>query len=77
MNTYYELIKHIKETFEEDVRVNNVVTGDFEQWKKDLFILVHLDVIDSPFLGNSNTGVVNFNVVIKLRKILGAHNKGD
>jgi hypothetical protein len=69
MNTYYELIKHIKETFEEDLRVNNVVTGDFEQWKKDLFILVHLDVTDSPFLGNSNTGVVNFNVVINVLDI--------
>lgn len=69
MNTYYELIKLIKSTFEEDERVNNVVTGDFEQWTKDLFTLVHLDVTDSPFLGDDNISTVRFNVTINVLDI--------
>lgn len=64
MNTYYELIKYLKATFEEDNRVNNVVTGDFEEWKKDVFLLVHLDVTDSPFTDLNNTSTVYFNVDI-------------
>lgn len=69
MNTYYELIKHLKTTFEEDERVNNVVTGDFEQWRKDLFNLVHIDVIDSPYLDNVNTSVIRFTVEINVLDI--------
>lgn len=66
MNTYYQLITHIKNTFEEDLRVNNVVTGDFEEWAKDLFQLVHIDVTDSPIINLENTSTVRFNVVINV-----------
>ena len=34
MNTYYRLLEHLKTIFEEDVEINTVLTGDFEQWKK-------------------------------------------
>lgn len=77
MNTYYELIKHIKTTFEEDERVNNVVTGDMEQWKIDLFNLVHIDVTDSPFLGNQNTSTIRFNIVINVLDIRNVNNESD
>ena len=77
MNTYYEVIKYLKNLFESDDRVNNVVTGDFEQWKKDLFLLVHIDVTDAPFVGEANTGVVYFNVVINVLDIRDVINEDD
>ena len=69
MNTYYEVIKYLKETFKEDSRVNNVVTGDYEQWKKDVFLLVHLDVVSSPFTNLLNTSTVFFDVEITVLDI--------
>lgn len=69
MNTYYEVIKYLKETFEEDSRVNNVVTGDYEQWKKDVFLLVHLDVVSSPFTNLLNTSTIFFDVDITVLDI--------
>ena len=69
MNTYYELLKYIKSLFESDVRINSVVTGDFEQWKRDEFSIVHINVIDTPFLGTANTSVIQFNVEINVLDI--------
>ena len=69
MNTYYEVIKYLKETFEEDSRVKNVVTGDYEQWKKDVFLLVHLDVVSSPFTNLLNTSTIFFDVEITVLDI--------
>ena len=69
MNTYYELIQHIKNTFEEDERVNNVVTGDMEQWRKELFTLVHLDVTSAPFVSENNTALVRFVIDINVLDI--------
>lgn len=69
MNTYYEVLKYLKNTFNEDSRVNSVVTGDMEQWKKDEFLLVHIDVTDSPFNGNQNTALIQFNVTINVLDI--------
>ena len=75
MNTYYELIKHIKTTFEEDDRVKNVVTGDFEQWNKDIFLLVHIDVTDTPFVSEDTTRLVVFNVVETVLDIRDVNNQ--
>lgn len=69
MNTYYEVLKHLKELFENDERVNTVVTGDFEEWRADLFPLVHIDITDSPFASESNNAVVQFNVVLTVLDI--------
>lgn len=69
MNTYYNLLTHLKTTFEEDDRVSNVVTGDFEEWRKDMFLLVHIDINSSPFLGNQNTSTIRFNVDINVLDI--------
>ena len=68
MNTYYELIKHIKTVFEEDVNVSNVVTGDWEEWKKDVFVLVHLDVVSSPYT-STNTAFARFDVLVSVMDI--------
>lgn len=69
MRTYYNLLNHLKTTFEEDDRVANVVTGDFEEWRKDMFQLVHIAFDDSPFLGTDNTSTIRFNVTINVLDI--------
>ena len=72
MRTYYELIKHIKQTFEQDERVKTVATGDWEQWKRDVFLLAHIDVIDVPYTGEENTSTIRFNVdvtVVDIRDV--------
>jgi hypothetical protein len=53
MNTYYELLNHLKTTFESDDDVSTVVTGDTSQidvYRKKIFPLVHVLVTSSPFL---------------------------
>lgn len=69
MRTYYNLLNHLKTTFEEDDRVANVVTGDFEEWRKDMFQLVHISFDDSPFLGLDNTSTIRFNITINVLDI--------
>lgn len=69
MNTYYEVIKYVKNLFESDDRVNNVVTGDFDQWKRDMFTLVHIDVTDAPYISENNTALVRFNIDINVLDI--------
>jgi hypothetical protein len=69
MNTYYELIQYLKNLFESDNRVNNVVTGDFEQWAKDMFLLVHIDVTDSPYIEANTTALSRFNITINVLDI--------
>lgn len=69
MNTYYQLLTHLKATFEEDDRVSNVVTGDFEEWRSDMFLLVHIDINTSPFIGTDNTSLIRFNVDINVLDI--------
>lgn len=64
MNTYYRLITQLKEIFEQDAAVNTVVTGDFEEWRKDIFAIVHLEVESSEFVGLQSTNVTRYNVSI-------------
>lgn len=75
MNSYYLLIETLKDTFEGDSRVNTVTTGDstmVDLYKKDIFPLVHINVIDSPFISEQTTALVRFNVevtVVDIRDI--------
>ena len=62
MNTYYKLLQRLKSLFEEDQDVNSVTTGEFDQWKKDDFALVHLEFTASPFV--ENTSINRFDVLI-------------
>ena len=75
MNTYYNVIQHLKNTFQEDARVNNVVTGDYEQWKKDVFLLVHIDVTNAPYVSEQNTALVRFNVDVTVLDIRDVNNE--
>ena len=75
MNTYYGLIETIKETFELDSRVNTIVTGDrsdLDSYKKNIYPLVHINVIDSPFIGLETTAITRYTVevtVVDIRDI--------
>lgn len=69
MRTYYELLNHLKITFEEDERVNNVVTGDHEEWRKDMFILTHIEFVDSPLIDPLNTSTIRYNIQIEVLDI--------
>ena len=76
MNTYNNLIQHLKTTFEEDERVGSVVTGDFEEWGRDFFSVVHINVIDSPFVSN-NTSNVGFNIEVNVLDIRDVNNQDE
>jgi len=77
MNTYYEVLKYLKATFDADVRVNNVVTGDFEQWKRDEFSIVHINVLDSPFTNVLNTSTIEFNIEVQVLDIRDVNKEED
>jgi len=77
MNTYYEVLKYLKSTFDADVRVNNVVTGDFEQWKRDEFSIVHINVLDSPFTNVLNTSTIEFNIEVQVLDIRDVNKEED
>ena len=69
MNTYYNTLTDIKAIFEADNRVKNVVTGDFEEWRRSEHILTHIQFVDSPFLGNENTSTIRYNIEITVLDI--------
>ena len=67
MNSYYLLIQTLKDTFESDSRVSTVITDDssaLDNYKKNIFPLVHINVIDSPFISEQTTALVRFNVEV-------------
>jgi hypothetical protein len=76
MNTYYELIKNLKTIFEQDSDINTVISeGDttaIDNYKKNIFPLVHIEVVNSPYTGKLNTALTRFNVeitVVNLRDV--------
>lgn len=78
--SYSLLIETLKKTFESDSRVSTVVTGDateVDNYKKNLFPLVHIDVNDSPFLGVVNTSTVQYNVIITVVDIRDINKEED
>lgn len=75
MNTYYEVLQYLYNLFNADDRVSNVITGDFEEWKKDLFILVHIDITTSPFIEQNTTALSRFLVTINVLDIRDVNKK--
>ena len=76
MNTYYELIKGLKTIFEQDVDVNTVISEAdptaIDNYKKNMFPLVHIQVTSSPFTGTEGLASTRYNVeitVVKLRDV--------
>ena len=78
--SYNLLIETLKETFESDDRVSTVVTGDateVDNYKKNLFPLVHIDVNDSPFTNVDNTSTSQYNVIITVVDIRDINKEDD
>jgi hypothetical protein len=78
--SYNNLIETIKQTFESDDLVSTVVTGDateVDNYKKNLFPLVHIDVENAPFLGVANTSTSQYNVVITVVDIRDINKEED
>ena len=76
MRTYYDLIQHLKTTFEEDSDVQTVVTEgyiDMDNWKKNVYPIVDINVLNSPFVENS--GISRFNVEITVLDIRDINNE--
>lgn len=66
MNTYYTLLESLRRIFESDDKVHTVLTGDtseVDNYRKNIFPLVHILVTDSPYVGD-NTAVVRYTVEI-------------
>ena len=78
--SYNALIETIKQTFESDSMVSTVVSGDatdVDNYKKNLFPLVHVEVTNMPFLGSQNTSTVDYNVVITVVDIRDVNKEED
>lgn len=78
--SYNSLIETIKQTFESDSMVSTVVSGDatdVDNYKKNLFPLVHVEVTNMPFLGTQNTSTVDYNVVITVVDIRDVNKEED
>ena len=75
-NTYYELIKTVKDIFEQDDDVNSVICenepSQIDNYKMSVYPLVHIRVVSSPFIGNDTTALTRYNMevtVVNLRDV--------
>lgn len=70
MRTYFDLIKHLKDVFEEDQNVSTVVTegyNDMDNWKKNVYPIV--DIFVSNEVGTDSTALARFNVEVTVLDI--------
>lgn len=70
MNTYNELIKYLKTTFEADSMVSTVTTdgyNDMDNWRKNVYPIVDINVLNEPF--TENTAISRYNVEITVADI--------
>jgi len=79
--SYNLLIETLKETFESDDMVSTVITGDtteVDNYKKNLFPLVHIDVQSyAPISDINNTSMVNYNVTVTVVDIRDVNKEED
>ena len=73
MNTYYSLIQTLKTIFEQDVNVSTVTMQDdhkiIDTYKKNLYPLVHLNILSSPFVGTQNLAVTRYDIEVNVLDI--------
>lgn len=73
MNTYFSLIQTLKTIFEQDVNVSTITTQDdhkiIDNYKKNVYPLVHLNILSSPFIGTQNTAVVRYDIEVNVLDI--------
>ena len=70
MRTYYELIKHLKVVFEEDINVSTVTTdgfADMDNWKKNIYPIANVFVVEE--LVTENTAISRYSVEITVLDI--------
>lgn len=78
MNTYYTAIQTLKQIFEQDINVSTVVTGndtEVDDYDRNMFPLVHLNVTESPFLSQNTTAVTRYNIDITVVDIRDINNE--
>src|SRR5690554_1977305 len=78
--SYSLLIETLEATFKSDERVSTITTGDateVDNYRKNLFPLVHIDVNDSPFIGVENTSMSRYNVIITVVDIRDINKEED
>lgn len=76
MRTYYELLNYLKSVFEADDMVNTITTEgylDMDNWRKNLYPLVDVFVVNSPFV--DSTAVTRYNVEITVLDIRDFNNE--
>lgn len=70
MRTYYELLKHLKVVFEEDINVNTVTSdgfADMDNWKKNVYPIVNVFTVDE--LPTENTAISRYQIEITVLDI--------
>jgi hypothetical protein len=78
--SYNLLIETLQATFEADEMVSTVITGDateVDNYKKNQFPLVHIEVVDSGFLDIANTSTVSYNCLITVVDIRDINKEED
>lgn len=76
MRQYYDLIKHLKTTFEEDRDVSTVVTEgylDMDNWRHSIFPMVDINVLSETL--TDSTAVTRFNVEITVLDVRDKNNE--
>lgn len=76
MRTYIELLKNLKTVFEEDQNVSTVTTegfADMDLWKKNVYPIVDVFVIDEVAI--DNTAMTRYNVEITVLDIRDINNE--
>lgn len=70
MRTYYELLKYLKEVFEDDDHTNTITTEgymDMDNWKKSVYPMVDVFISGSPYI--DSTAITRYNVEITVLDI--------
>jgi len=78
--SYNLLIETLQATFEADEMVSTVITGDateVDNYKKNQFPLVHIEVVDSGGLDIANTSTVSYNCLITVVDIRDINKEED
>jgi hypothetical protein len=80
MTSYNTLIETLQEVFSknEDPRIETIASGEFtDEYKKNIFPLVHFVVTDSPFIGLDTTGVTRYSVEVTVVDIRDVNKEED
>lgn len=73
MTTYYTLLQTLNTYFKQDINVNTISTQDdhniIDNYKKNIYPLVHLTIQSSPFISEQTTAVTRYEVEVNVLDI--------